>query len=1063
MEREIFWESTVHGAVAVILDYIQLYRDKKVIYFDGWCGFGAAPVLRSITQVLLSKKDLPPELCFDRIIYIDCSAWENRRTMQRKIAEELKLDHATMAMFDKHDEEDDFNGVDHSSRDVIRSVSAVIVQTLGSRNCMLIFLNGSDDEVDVSRFGLSPEYHDHVIVWTFERRFLTMHQDRAEDKIAGKLRYTHLFVTSFEGASDLRTSEFSALLHGEAEIIVARNPRLLDIDQTMVADCCLYELFLYYGFHSATGFDWVAHASNFWACDGIIKGDRTMEISNVLHQEISWECDASLLKGVSEKFMKDQEAPFCVVKDEIAYEKRPFRWIFVTSKNLKVQENMQTLLERASSLFVAFERSNNPHGLPNELFNYCSNLGVLILSWCAFSFASPPFLQCHRLRFLGLDHCMNGYTSAGEDCTKWACLLSLWVLDIRYTDWDEILTEEKMDLMANLRELNIEGVSCWQYTSRLHGRLSYLRRLRIIKPTHQAETSIDSSNSFMDKTKLEILNLSGNKDMKNLPASLSKVSSLQVLILDGCDGLQNVVLPSGFPSSLTSFSFDGYGSASHWKSTVDLPPESSRPKRPSDANKRDVKTLKINLQGCTQLENLFLRGLPNLMELDLSGSAIKLLDFVTMVVAVPRLKRLFLLGCEHLRGIRWGTSNFIIPQQLELLCIDTRSKRTLGCTRPSLRQHKSFRLQVHAILADARLARSLWPLVSYYQDKLYFGIHITSSTIYGDIVQLEATKKEMVKSSWYNDVFAEIGDAPMQAFPRPPTTQLGRHIEIGDGGLSVESELAISRKRERNLAVMMTRFAESLHVHDISTSVSVLVGEWERLRWCRVERCPNLDTVFPQGTDYWLRALETIWASHLLMARCILDKLVRVPAYLDNLQHLHLRSCPRLQFVLPVCGYSFPNLKTLHVIHCGHLMHVFVFVHLPARPAEEVAVRGVLFPKLATIHLHDLPNLRQICEVKMLAPALDTIRIRGCFGLRRLPAVEARKPGSKRPTVEIEKDVWDALEWDGLAADHHPERFEPPVHSRYYKRRLLRGTVLSSSTELLAYSLCATLPLALPR
>ncbi|CAN6248655.1 unnamed protein product [Urochloa humidicola] len=103
-----------------------------------------------------------------------------------------------------------------------------------------------------------------------------------------------------------------------------------------------------------------------------------------------------------------------------------------------------------------------------------------------------------------------------------------------------------------------------------------------------------------------------------------------------------------------------------------------------------------------------------------------------------------------------------------------------------------------------------------------------------------------------------------------------------------------------------------------------------------------------------------------------------------------------------------------------------------------------MFPKLTTIHLHDLHKLQQItCEVKTIAPALETIRVRGCFGLRRLPSLQGREPGVKKPAVEMEKDVWDALEWDGLAAGHHPDLFEPPLHSRYYRRsRLLRGTVL---------------------
>ena len=126
------------------------------------------------------------------------------------------------------------------------------------------------------------------------------------------------------------------------------------------------------------------------------------------------------------------------------------------------------------------------------------------------------------------------------------------------------------------------------------------------------------------------------------------------------------------------------------------------------------------------------------MELDLSGSAIKVLDLKTMVVDVPELKRLFLLGCENLRAIIWGSSDEL---KLEEVCIDTRAKRTLGLTRPSLAQHKHFRLQLHAVLADARLCRSLYSLVKHYEE-YYFNIHVTSSVEYGEGVQLEATVKE---------------------------------------------------------------------------------------------------------------------------------------------------------------------------------------------------------------------------------------------------------------------------------------------------------------------------------
>jgi hypothetical protein len=300
------------------------------------------------------------------------------------------------------------------------------------------------------------------------------------------------------------------------------------------------------------------------------------------------------------------------------------------------------------------------------------------------------------------------------------------VLDLCYTDWDEILSEEKIGLMANLRELNMEGFACWKYTSKLQERPPYLQSLWIIKPVHPSE---DIDISFMSKENLEILDFSGNSDMKHLPASISKETRLQVLVLDGCNGLESVVLPE---SSVTSFSFDGYGSASYWTSTVGLPTESSRSK--TNVGEKDVKTRKISLEGCTQLENLFLRGLHNLVELDLSGCVlIKVLDLGIMIVDVLRLKRLFLLGCENLCAIRWGFDykmnggqripSFLV--ELELLCIDTRpsSISKFQASSLALAQHKSFQLQVHAIIADARLARSLWapsPIRYYKMMKMVF-------------------------------------------------------------------------------------------------------------------------------------------------------------------------------------------------------------------------------------------------------------------------------------------------------------------------------------------------------
>lgn len=144
-------------------------------------------------------------------------------------------------------------------------------------------------------------------------------------------------------------------------------------------------------------------------------------------------------------------------------------------------------------------------------------------------------------------------------------------------------------------------------------------------------------------------------------------------------------------------------------------------------------------------------------------------------------------------------------------------------------------------------------------------------------------------------------------------------------------------------------------------------------------------------------------------------------------------------FVLPLSWfYTLSSLETIHIIFCGDLKQVF-----PVEPEflTKLATdgrKGVLeFPKLKHIYLHQLFMLQQICEAKMFAPKLETIRVRGCWGLRRLPAVGR----DNRPMVDCEKDWWEKLEWDGLEAGHDPSLYKPR-HSAYYKKPLRRVSVL---------------------
>uniref|UniRef100_A0ACD6AF05 Uncharacterized protein n=1 Tax=Avena sativa TaxID=4498 RepID=A0ACD6AF05_AVESA len=157
-------------------------------------------------------------------------------------------------------------------------------------------------------------------------------------------------------------------------------------------------------------------------------------------------------------------------------------------------------------------------------------------------------------------------------------------------------------------------------------------------------------------------------------------------------------------------------------------------------------------------------------------------------------------------------------------------------------------------------------------------------------------------------------------------------------------------------------------------------------------------------------------------------------APIQIVQHIYLYNCPRLVFVLPISSFTLLNLETLQIAYCSSLRHVF-----PLDDKYPPAISsGVTFRNLKQIKLYHLHNLEQICEPRLTAPALQTIGIRDCWGLRRLPAVARQSP---KTVVDCEKDWWNNLEWDGLDAGHDPSLFETR-HSAYYKKTLPRVSYL---------------------
>lgn len=993
-----------------------------MIYFRGWGGLGASAVLNLVAQRLKSSKR-PNK--FDKIIHVDCSVWKSMRALQKTIAEELQLPHSVMAIFDQCNEDDDFNGTDQGSRGVISHIRREIFRKLVNNTFVVVFHNGSRRYIDLYECGVPViSLMSNKVLWTWHGRF----------RLGLELEDGEQEKMKMQTDVDLRTSlgsEFTdkelrrGLMREEAEE-VAKCTGIVDpdyMDQNVVKQCFWYA-FVVKGLASFSGIDLGTHVSSYWICDGILQGQgdtSAWEIGDRLHRNmllVTWD---EIIDNLTDELYPDT-ADF---EDK--------RWEFTTHKEL-LQDHARVLPPEATSFFLYAEESpinTVPVLLPVSLFQHSqsSKLRVLHLSCCSFSFTSPPFLGCSQLRLLHLDHCTDMTVQEHPSNENILCFHKLWVLSLTHTEWYWLLSEKMKRSMVDLRELNVEGVKYGSVSDLCRGSLS----LVMLRVTEDQDTT--------------------NQEPPNMSNANNVVTS----------NLDNEVLSP----SLESFSFIQKAQTA-------------------------AKISSISFRGCSRLKNILLRGyLGSLEELDLSGTTVKTLDL--REVEAPNLKRLILLGCEKLCAILWPPENKK-TRVLKVLHINTiqsaspsepnREESTkeasavtrslsihnVATTQQGIGQTAPFDFNWYISVRDVRLLRSIVPLENYVRPVFVYmemdspptsSISGGGSKVAQGIGSLKQPDKYLYASDAIFRGHLEAGAGNegaiswMWACPTSPTpTGQDWYVHMQDE-VEMKSRLLQqpgpgSTEETISSTALIPAFicdsARMMHVYD-SFAITCIPckhsSDWRWLKWCRVERCPKLHVVFPTpqksyNVNIYIR-LELFWASQLPMACYIWNwNTTTQPGWrsFQNLVFLHLDNCPRLIHVLPLSKYmaTLPNLETLEIVCCGDLREVF-----PLDPKRQGKRKIIEFPKLRRIHMYELPKLQHICGSRMSAPNLETIVVRGCWSLRRLPAVSGNT--AKRPKVDCEKDWWDNLDWEGMEANQDHSLYEL-THSKYYKAQLSRGALL---------------------
>lgn len=272
---------------------------RSLAYFDGWFGLGASAVLKAIVKQLRSSSSRGSTTTglttgLDKIIHIDCSLWQSKRELQKAIAEELQLPQHMMAVFDHHDEADDFDGVEESDRGVIPLVTKAIMDNLYNHRFLVVFHNGSGEYIDLSECGVPViGLLGKRVLWTSRGRF-RLHgiQDEDVKKLAGMSD----FAISADLSSDLIFDRLVSLLHAEAMEVTS----YIGMPEPYLSPKIAMECFLYTVMMRGEdyGIDWATHAANDWVCDGIIQtqttnnGNRSAwEIADALHRNMNLQMD----------------------------------------------------------------------------------------------------------------------------------------------------------------------------------------------------------------------------------------------------------------------------------------------------------------------------------------------------------------------------------------------------------------------------------------------------------------------------------------------------------------------------------------------------------------------------------------------------------------------------------------------------------------------------------------------------------------------------------------------------------------------------------------------------
>ncbi|XP_022753191.1 probable disease resistance protein At4g27220 isoform X1 [Durio zibethinus] len=212
-----------------------------------------------------------------------------------------------------------------------------------------------------------------------------------------------------------------------------------------------------------------------------------------------------------------------------------------------------------------------------------------------------------------------------------------------------------------------------------------------------------------------------------------------------------------------------------------------------------------------------------------------------------------------------------------------------------------------------------------------------------------------------------------------------------------------------------------------------LFHEANALKTCTISWCEGIECV----VDLALSSCNSLQNIEVLSLRDLLNllELVRgvavvstsntptLPAIFSSLKKMHLIGCSSIKKLFPVqLLQGFQNLEYIEISRCEKLEKIIAEEEEENQKVEERGPKTTVFilPKLQTLHLINLPELKSICGSGVMIPAesLQYLSIINCSKLKKIPfsipLLETGQPS--RPPLEYgyvhPREWWKSVEFD---------------------------------------------------